>query len=222
MLLKPPTHQPSRFGRSTSDRGRTDRYMTDASLDTDRRMARIDALERHIVTRVLGRLAPGATVADVPCGNGRMSRIVHGQACRLIALDLNPAMLASMTVRGDAGLLRRRACADVLRLPLADRSVDLLINMRLLHHIAERPLRLAMLGELARVTRQWLITSFWTTHSWRYLRRRALGKPIRGFPISPRELHALCADSDLEIESLIPARRLYEEQVVAVCKRRGA
>jgi SAM-dependent methyltransferase len=223
MLLGAPRHKPSRFSETTSDRGCTDHYMAGEHLQRDARMRRIDRIERRVVSDVLRRLASGSTVADVPCGNGRMSQIVLEQdGLGLVALDLNPGMLASMSVRGNDRLLQRCACANVLELPLADQSVDMLINMRLLHHIEDRATRLGMLRELARVSRRWLITSFWTTHCWRYVRRRLLGKQIRGFPIAPRDFRELCDEAGLDILRLVPARRLYEEQVVAVCRTRAA
>src|SRR5690606_9377486 len=102
---------------------------------------------------------------------------------------------------------------------LPDRSVDLVINMRLMHHLSTEALRLAMLSELARVTRDRAVVTFFSTHAWRYVRRRLIGKEIRGFPISPAEFRRLCAQCGLVVEELAPVRPWYEEQCLALCRR---
>ena len=219
MLLRSPKYRPSQFGESSADGGRTDRYLAGDALDRDPRMSRIDRIEQDVVDRCLAAMPDHAVVVDVPCGNGRMSQCVAQQdLLQLVALDLNQHMLQSMSVRNQAGMLDRRVQADVLHLPLPNKCADLVINMRMMHHLPNRPLRLKVLRELVRVSRDWLITSFWTTHSWRYIRRRLLGKSIRGFPISPYQFMDLVDEAGLKIEQLIPTRRLYEEQVVAVCR----
>ena len=193
--------------------------MTGDALGRDPRMARIDRIEQAVIESCLDEMPEGTVVVDVPCGNGRMSQhVAQRSGLQLIALDLNAHMLQSMAVRDHPKMLGRRVRADLLYLPLPSKSADLLINMRLLHHLPDRPLRLQVLCELVRVSRDRLITSFWTTHSWRYVRRRIMGKSIRGFPISPPQFATLAEEAGLRIEKLVPTRRLYEEQVVAVCR----
>ncbi len=219
MLLRAPKYRPSQFGHSSADRRRTDHYLAGEALDRDPRMVRIDRIEQDVIQGCLDALPPRAVVVDVPCGNGRMSQCVaRREGMQLVALDLNQHMLQSMAVRDQPDMLRRRVQTDVLHLPLPDKCADLVVNMRMMHHLPNRALRLQVLRELVRVSRNHLITSFWTTHSWRYLRRRILGKTIRGFPISPPQFGALAQEAGIRIEQLIPTRRLYEEQVVAVCR----
>lgn len=49
-------------------------------------------------------------------------------------------------------------CADALALPFADRSMDFVTCSQLLHHF-EAPSALALLRELHRVARRWVIVS---------------------------------------------------------------
>lgn len=60
---------------------------------------------------------------------------------------------------------------DLLALPFADRSFDVVVCCRLLHHLDDRALEL-VLGELSRVTRRLLIVSYWSGSSWPGWRRR--------------------------------------------------
>lgn len=64
------------------------------------------------------RLPGGALVADLACGTGDLCRELSRNGYRALGFDFSFGMLAQATT--DAPLVQ----ADVLRLPLADRSVD--------------------------------------------------------------------------------------------------
>lgn len=219
MALLPARYRASRFREKTTPRNDTDRYLMDEAIQDDPRMRRLTEFEQNLVRSHIDRLPAGALVADVPCGNGRMSQwVARRPDLRLVALDYGLEMLQSVSRRGIPALLPRRVRADVTMLPLPDKSVDLLINMRLMHHIPDRATQVAMYRQIARATRGTVITSFWTTHAWRYLRRRLLGKPIRGFPVSPDHFRQVCAEAGLIVEKIVPTRRWYEEQCLAICR----
>ena len=214
-------NSPQTSFRATKGDDYARQYMMDAKLAGDRRKLRIDRLQQRIVQDELARLPAGAVVADVPCGNGRMSQLVRSDL-QLAAMDYNLSMLRAMADRAAAAhVLSRRAAADIMRLPLADKSVDLFIDMRLLHHLPDVDTRIATLRELARVTRGRIVTSYWSTHCWRYLRKRLLGKKLRGVPIAPGTLRDACRQAGLVIESQIPMRRFYEDEIVVIATAAG-
>ena len=64
------------------------------------------------------RLPGGALVADLACGTGDLCRELSRDGYRAVGFDFSLGMLAKATT--DVPLVQ----ADVLRLPLADRSVD--------------------------------------------------------------------------------------------------
>jgi demethylmenaquinone methyltransferase/2-methoxy-6-polyprenyl-1,4-benzoquinol methylase len=64
------------------------------------------------------RLPGGSLVADLACGTGDLSRELEGQGYRAVGFDFSRGMLSAATT--DAPLVQ----ADVLRLPLRDRSID--------------------------------------------------------------------------------------------------
>ena len=95
-------------------------------------------LQREVESRLRERLEfqrqePGI-ILDLGCGTGSGSRSLAGQfqQAKVIALDWAPAMLAKAGVGEEddsssiAGLCR--LCADMHRLPLAARSVDLIFS----------------------------------------------------------------------------------------------
>ena len=191
-------------------------------LEADPRLRHISDIEQQIVREAVDALPPGATVADVPCGNGRMSQwVVRRGDLNLVAMDFNTDMLAGMRHRELPAMLSRRVQADVLHLPLRDKSVDLLINMRLMHHIPDRAVQVSMYRQIARVSRGPVITSFWTTHCWRHIRKRLLGKTIRGFPVSPEHFRGVCREAGLAVERMVSVGPAMEEQTVVICRVEG-
>jgi demethylmenaquinone methyltransferase/2-methoxy-6-polyprenyl-1,4-benzoquinol methylase len=64
------------------------------------------------------RLPGGALIADLACGTGDLCRELSRDGYRTVGFDFSLGMLAKATT--DVPLVQ----ADVLRLPLADRSVD--------------------------------------------------------------------------------------------------
>ena len=101
-------------------------------------------------------LPAGATVLDVPCGGGvALSGLVGAAEVRYLAADIAPAMLlrTRRTARRlGPGIDARVETleADVARLPLEDRSVDLCLSLAGLHCFPDPR---AALHEIARVTR---------------------------------------------------------------------
>ena len=94
----------------------------------------------------------GGTVLDVPCGGGVALRGLHpGADLRYVAADISPAMLAR-TERAARRLAVsvETLAADVARLPLADRTVDLCLSLTGLHCFPDPD---AAVAELTRVSR---------------------------------------------------------------------
>lgn len=118
------------------------------------------------VTRLLDRhgIRP-STVLDAPSGTGRLEPALASRCKDYIALDRSPSMLAEHP-RG------RRLLGSVQALPFADDRFDLVVCCRLLHHL-EAEERRAVLAELVRVSRGWVLASFWDATSWHAWRRRS-------------------------------------------------
>ncbi|MGH8212348.1 MAG: malonyl-ACP O-methyltransferase BioC [Rhodanobacteraceae bacterium] len=93
-----------------------------------------DALQRAVQSRLLERLdyyeATPQCVLDAGCGTGRGAAILKRRwpRAQVIALDIALPML--QLARRHGGWMKpfARVCADALRLPLSDRSVDVLYS----------------------------------------------------------------------------------------------
>jgi SAM-dependent methyltransferase len=102
-----------------------------------------------------------ATLLDVGTGLADLPQQLknlawrHGSAVRTIGLDASHALLATARAEGRIdGAVR----GDALRLPFADRSIDVVICSQLLHHF-EHEHAVRLLAELHRVARQRVIVS---------------------------------------------------------------
>lgn len=102
--------------------------------------------------RPLTMLDVGTGRADIPAAARTLARRL-GVELRVIGLDAAPSLLAGARDRLDD-----RVAGSALALPLADRSVDVVLASQLLHHFEERD-ALALLREMDRVARRCAIVA---------------------------------------------------------------
>jgi SAM-dependent methyltransferase len=116
-------------------------------------------------------------VLDLPCGAGRFWPLLAEQANRVIlAADNSQDMLNTALAAQPAAVVARVKAfqTSAFAIDLTDNSVDCIFCMRLLHHVAEPPHRLAMLREFHRVTRDTLIVSLWVDGNYKAWKRHRL------------------------------------------------
>lgn len=108
---------------------------------------------------VLGALGSEATLLDVGTGLGDIPRHARALAARrgvrltTVGVELSAPLAAAS--RASTGI---SVCADAFRLPLRDRSVDVVTCSQLLHHFPDAECA-RLLGELSRVARVRVIVS---------------------------------------------------------------
>ncbi len=148
----------------------------------------IDRREQAIVRELLAAAAAGRrdlVALDLPCGFGRFSSALVEIASWLVDFDRSDSMAARALARAQAigGVPADAGVADIRFLPFADRSFDVVLSMRLLHHLHDPADRAAMFRELARVTRGHVLISFYERtplHRWqRWLSGAVLPKRRR-------------------------------------------
>ncbi|MHC4472270.1 MAG: class I SAM-dependent methyltransferase [Planctomycetota bacterium] len=172
--------------------------------------------ELSALSRLAKGLPGGLSVLDVPCGNGRLAPTLRTLGPDvLLGADGAPAMLERARDGYDAAL-----AADASRLPLADRSVDLIVCVRLLHHFPRSGDRVAVLRELARVARRRVVVSFYRLTTLEGLRRRIRRKPSARVGVSLGRFRAELREAGLapiRVASLLP---LVREQTFFLAKPR--
>ena len=126
----------------------------------------------------------GARALDLPCGYGRLYPVLHDLGASIVEADWSFHLLqAARGLHADqpnstppTGYVR----ATALRLPFKDRTFGVVLSVRLCHHIRDHEERVAYLREIMRVSREWLVFTYFDSDSIKNrtheLRRRFNGK----------------------------------------------
>jgi len=142
-------------------------------------------LEENAFTRSLKQAPAGGAVLDVACGTGRYTGLLLGHGYKVGGIDISKEILfyASAHNKENSNLLFL-STGDAEHLPFEDNQFDGVTCMRLLHRIPPN-LRVNILKELNRVTREWAIVFFGMSSPWITLRQTSRSKIIRGRPSNP-------------------------------------
>ncbi|ACO77991.1 hypothetical protein AvCA_17780 [Azotobacter vinelandii CA] len=133
----------------------------------------------QLVRRALKQAGEPNLILDLPCGAGRFWPLLTEHPERVVlAADSSAEILSMVEARHpDEVLARVRTFqAAPVAIDLPDNAVDGILCMRLLHHVADRDSRLAILREFHRVSRDSLIVSLWVDGNFKAWRRRYLAR----------------------------------------------
>lgn len=101
---------------------------------------------------------PGRSIADIGTGTGRAALALAKTGADVVGVDASAEMLAVAERRArEAGLVVRFERGDAHALPLADRSVDAAVCLRVLMHTPDWRV---CLGELCRISRARIVFDF--------------------------------------------------------------
>jgi SAM-dependent methyltransferase len=162
------------------------------------------ALEMRVLSGRLGELA-GKTLLDVGCGTGRWTAEAASRGARAFGLDLCTEML-SHAWRKD-GLAGRLAVANMLRLPLRSRRIDVALLSFALSYIEDPA---PALREVSRVTRSGAVIALSDFHpaaleaGWKRTFRRATELyELQSFRHGRATLQELGSDMGWRLEAVL-------------------
>ncbi len=145
----------------------------------------INRREQKAVATILSQLEGVNRILDMPAGAGRFLPTLHSANRTIFEMDVSHEMLQLSHQRlSGSGTSARHPSkvhwiqGDAFRLPLADSAVDCLFCNRLLHHFRSAEDRLKLLREMRRITRRYVIVSFFDYH--RFGKLRVFLKRLRG------------------------------------------
>ena len=155
--------------------------------------------EKRLLERILQTVGRQETLLDVPCGAGRLSPVLARFADQVYEVDYSLAILKLCRANAPRGNYAPfLANATALCLPFGDRTFDLVASIRLSHHFPKAEDRLAHVRELCRVSRRYVLVTFFGTESLKNrLRnaRRMLGSKKRGkFTLHHREVEGVAKE----------------------------
>jgi SAM-dependent methyltransferase len=151
-------------------------------------------------------ISPSASVLDLPCGTGRLTRSLVEAGFDVTGVDVSPAMLERAAARtADLSMDQKPklVVGDAAALPFDDDSFDLVVSLRLFGHLPP-PTRMAALREIRRVGQGPAVLGYYHRGSLQRLRRQGGRRGTPWFPVSLSEL-----DSELTQAGFVRARRRF-------------
>jgi len=212
----------SRFKNTETAQKYSDRFERPTHRHINRR-------EQRVLAKILSSL-PGAevkTILDMPCGAGRFLPTLVDANRTLLEIDISHEMIAL----GHQRLLAQNSNAKVhflqgsaFGLPLADGSIDCIFCNRLLHHFKDAGDRINLLRELHRITKNYVIVSFFDYHRFGTLRvilKRLRGrKPdYSGYPTKPT-FEAELAQVGFKVDRIEPTGGPWVAQVYYLLEKK--
>ncbi len=132
--------------------------------------------EFQILGRLLGKQQPCKTMLEIPCGGGRISSRLAGATELLIEADIGLGQVLYGMSQTRLKIPQVWMTASAFRIPLRDSGVDAAVCIRLSHHLTAAGQREALLAELLRVARRYVVMTFFDHYSIKNLLRMARGK----------------------------------------------
>jgi len=152
-----------------------------------------DEHEKKSLMKALGYFPKGAHILDLPCGAGRLTKILLTSGYRVTAVDISPIMLK--IAKRNINLYRfnqkiqseevQFKMVDILNTGFRDNEFDGVICYRLFHHFNDTDIRKKAMAELQRISHGPVIISFFNSFSISASMRR-LKYFIKGMPVKDR------------------------------------
>jgi ubiquinone/menaquinone biosynthesis C-methylase UbiE len=210
--------QRAKLDNYVSERGAV-AYRADHASKLHRKLS--DRLERRILERCFAAIEPVKSILDVPSGHGRMLSLLRSKAPLVVEADYSPSMLRlNAADHGQAAGLYTRCSA--LALPFADRSFDLVLSIRLSHHLDDLGEREGHVRELCRVAGRAVVFTFFDFHSLKNALRRLRAPFDHKRPkhtLSRERVGELARDCGFALRSASPLSRLGSGHVYALLAR---
>ena len=153
---------------------------------------------------------PVRAALDLPCGTGRLAPLLFTRSIAAAGADVSFEMLRETFRKLGKKFPIFQCSADAI--PIRDRSLDAVFAIRFLFHL-DREGRAAVLREMARVTRRWVILDIRHRYNLRWAGwriRHALGLlPRVQHRFSRAGLEAELAEAGLSLRGIYPSRRYF-------------
>jgi len=144
-----------------------------------RRSFKRHVAEKKVLAKILNEILSIETqkdllALDVPSGTGRMSLYLQECGFRVLEADISHAMLMQGRKTGKVSGLG--VVADLEEgLPFSDNTFDLVLTWRFLHHLPSIASLTKVLQEIARISRKWIVFSFFHPVSFHNATRKLQG-----------------------------------------------
>jgi SAM-dependent methyltransferase len=128
--------------------------------------------EWRLIRRHLQRVGHSQVILELPCGGGRITPAFADAADFVIEADIALGQIRYGRATSTLTTPRAWMTASAFHIPLRDASVDGTICIRLAHHLPTASERERLFRELMRVSRRFVIVTFFDHYSLKNLTRR--------------------------------------------------
>lgn len=179
--------------------------------------------EFAILERQLAGQPRSGTLLDLPSGGGRLSDQLARHADLLVEADIGLGQLLYNKEHYEGPPKRVWMTASAFHIPFQDESLDGVVCCRLCHHLPTAEERERLVAELLRVSRRFVIMTFFDHHSVKnYLRR--LRRPFDGKPpkmtMTVDRVRELASEHGAELVGQPPLSRLFSGHRYALMVKR--
>ena len=211
-----------RYSENLQDADKAASYNTKYERQLHKRIS--DRREKSLLEQIMQVAGHQVSLLDVPCGAGRLSGVLSRYADKVYEVDYSHAILKLCRENGPrSGYTPLLANATALSLPFGDRAFDLVASIRLSHHFPEASDRLAHVRELCRVSRRYVLVTFFGTESLKNrLRtvRRMLGSSKRAkYTMHRREVTAVAGECGFRLRGSWALSPLFSGHYFVLLKR---
>ncbi|MEK6577032.1 MAG: methyltransferase domain-containing protein [Nitrospirota bacterium] len=175
------------------------------------------------IDKVLREIKEGGLILDVPCGTGRLIPLFAGRSFKWLGADISFEMM-EVARRRSEGLKNRMGNVrlDSEHMPFKPESFDCVASIRFIYHVPTGDGRVAMLREMARVSKKWVIIDYNYPNRIRSLFRRA-GYPFRSPKkkrrLSISEIYGELEKADLKVYRTVLVSRIFSDSIILLCSR---
>jgi len=165
-----------------------------------------DLIGRHVAS--VGR---SHTILDLPCGGGRLTPAFAGSAELVIEADIALGQVLYGRAESSVATPRVWMTASAFHIPLRDQAVDGTISVRLSHHLPTQAERERHLTELLRVSRRFVIMTFfdhWSLKNWLRRMRRPFDRQPPKMTMTTAQVAAIARQHGARLVAAPPLSRI--------------
>lgn len=177
----------------------------------------------NAIDKVLREIKEEGLVLDVPCGTGRLVPLFSGRSYKWVGADISFEMMEVARRRPEAQNNRMgNVRLDSEHMPFKPGSFDCVASIRFIYHVPTGDGRVAMLREMARVSKKWVLIDYNYPNPIKSLFRR-IGYLFRPPKIRRRlsinEIYGELEKADLKVCRAISVSRFFSDNVIFLCSR---
>jgi ubiquinone/menaquinone biosynthesis C-methylase UbiE len=140
--------------------------------------------EWKLIRGHLAGLGHSRVILELPCGGGRITPAFADAADLIVEADIAIGQVRFCRATSEVPTPRAWMTASAFHIPLRDGSVDGTICIRLAHHLPTEAEQGRLIHELLRVSRRFVILTFYDPRSLKNVTRR-LRHPFKPKPVKP-------------------------------------